>query len=42
VRGVYDGLKDDEIQKLIVDIKDLLNEKVITKRFMNGFSNNPN
>lgn len=41
VRGIYDGLKEDEIQKLIVDIKDLLKEKITTKRFMNGFSNNP-
>lgn len=42
VRGIYDGLKEDEIQKLIKDIKGLLKEKVVTKRFMNGFSNNPN
>ena len=28
VRGIYDGLKEDEIQKLLVDIKDLLKEKV--------------
>jgi protein SCO1 len=41
VRGVYDGLKEDEIQKLLLDIKSLLKEKVTTKRFMNGFSNNP-
>ena len=41
VRGIYDGLKEDEIQKLMGDIKELLNEKVTTKRFMNGFSNNP-
>jgi len=27
VRGIYDGLKEDEIQKLLVDIKDLLKEK---------------
>lgn len=26
VRGIYDGLKKDEIEKLITDIKDLLNE----------------
>ena len=42
VRGIYDGLKEEEIQKLLVDIKGLLKEKVIPKRFMNGFSNNPN
>lgn len=42
VRGIYDGLKEDEIQKLFRDIKGLLKEKITTKRFMNGFSNNPN
>ncbi len=41
LRGIYDGLKEDEVQKLITDIKGLLKEKVTTKRFMNGFSNNP-
>jgi protein SCO1 len=41
VRGIYDGLKEDEIQKLLIDIKGLLKEKITTKRFMNGFSNNP-
>ena len=40
--GVYDGLKNDEVDKLINDIKGLLKEKVTTKHFMNGFSNNPN
>jgi protein SCO1/2 len=42
VRGIYDGLHEDEIQKLLSDIKNLLQEKVEAKRFMNGFSNNPN
>ena len=42
VRGIYDGLKEEEIQKLLSDIKDLLKEKVDHQRFMNGFSNNPN
>ncbi len=42
VRGIYDGLKEDEIQKLLVDVKDLLKEKVDHSRFMGGFSNNPN
>lgn len=42
VRGIYDGLKEDEIQKLIADIADLLKEKVDHTRFMNGFNNNPN
>ena len=42
VRGIYDGLRDAEIQKLLGDIKGLLKEKVDHPRFMNGFSNNPN
>lgn len=42
VRGIYDGLKEDEIQKLMTDINSLLKEKVAPKRFMTGFSNNPN
>lgn len=42
VRGIYDGLKEEEIQKLMTDIKGLLKEKVAPKRFMTGFSNNPN
>ena len=43
VRGmVYDGLNNDEVEKLITDIKGLLKEKITTKRFMNGFSSNPN
>lgn len=42
VRGIYDGLKEDEIQKLMVDIKGLMKETVAPKRFMTGFSNNPN
>ena len=42
VRGIYDGLKEEEMQKLMGDIKGLLKEKVSPKRFMTGFSNNPN
>ncbi len=42
VRGIYDGLKEDEIQKLMIDINGLLKEKVAPKRFMSGFTNNPN
>ena len=43
VRGMaYDGLSNDEVEKLITDIKGLLKEKITTKRFMNGFSSNPN
>lgn len=41
VRAIYDGLKENEIQKLMGDIDALLGEKVKAKRFMNGFSNNP-
>lgn len=43
VRGmVYDGLNNDEVEKLIADIRGLLKEKVKTKHFMNGFSSDPN
>lgn len=42
VRGIYDGLKEDEIQKLLNDIPALMKEKVSTSRFLNGFSNSPN
>lgn len=43
VRGmVYDGLNNEEVDKLITDIKGLLKEKITTKHFMNGFSNTPN
>jgi len=43
VRGmVYDGLSNDEVDKLITDIKGLLKEKITSKRFMNGFSSDPN
>lgn len=42
VRGIYDGLNEEEMQKLFRDIKGLLKEKITPKRFMNGFSNNPN
>ena len=31
VRGIYDGLKEDEIQKLLKDIKGLLNENYQTR-----------
>ncbi len=42
VRGIYDGLVEEDMQKLFKDIKGLLKEKLTTKRFMNGFSNTPN
>lgn len=43
VRGmVYDGLSNEEVDNMIRDIKGLLKEKITSKRFMNGFSNNPN
>jgi hypothetical protein len=38
---VYDGLRDDEMKNLLQDIKDLLKEKRVPKRFMDGFGNNP-
>jgi protein SCO1 len=41
VRGIYDGLKNDEIQKLIKDVNAVLKEKVDHTRFMSGFSNSP-
>jgi protein SCO1/2 len=41
VRGIYDGLKEEEIQKLLRDIPELLQERTGTSRFMNGFSNAP-
>jgi len=41
VRGIYDGLKEDEVQKLIKDIGELLKEKVDHTRFMTGFGNSP-
>ena len=41
VRGIYDGLQEDDVQKLMIDVEALLKEKVTTKRFMNGFDNNP-
>jgi protein SCO1/2 len=41
VRGIYDGLKEEEIKKLLKDIPLLLKEKIDHKRFMNGFSNSP-
>jgi protein SCO1/2 len=41
VRGIYDGLIEAEIQKLLLDIPALMKEKVEPGRFLNGFSNNP-
>jgi protein SCO1 len=42
VRGIYDGLKEAEVDKMITDIKSLLKEKVDHTRFINGFGNSPN
>lgn len=42
VRGIYDGLDEKEIQKLMTDIPELMKEKVDHTRFLNGFSNSPN
>ncbi len=41
VRGIYDGLKNDELEKLQKDIKAVLKEKVDHTRFMSGFGNSP-
>ncbi|RYG53282.1 MAG: SCO family protein [Chitinophagaceae bacterium] len=41
VRGIYDGLKSDEVDQMMRDIRDLLEEKVKSARFLTGFSNNP-
>jgi protein SCO1/2 len=41
VRGIYDGLVENEIQKLFKDIPLLMEEKVKPTRFVNGFGNNP-
>lgn len=42
VRGIYDGLKEEELKKLMEDIPGLLKEEIKPTRFMNGFSNTPN
>ena len=42
VRGIYDGLIEDEVTKLMIDIPELMKEKVDHTRFLNGFSNTPN
>jgi protein SCO1/2 len=40
--GVYDGLKEEEITKLIADILALIKEKALKGNFVNGiFNNNP-
>jgi protein SCO1/2 len=42
VRGIYDGLIEEEIQKLLKDIPEVMKEKIDHARFLNGFSNTPN
>jgi len=43
VRGIYDGLKNDELDKLSTDIKELLKEtKDPQARISSPFSNSPN
>lgn len=42
VRGVYDGLIEKEVQQLMLNIPELLQEKVDHTRFLNGFSSSPN
>ena len=41
LRGIYDGLKSDEVDQMLKDIRSLLEEKVTSTRFLTGFSNNP-
>ncbi len=42
VRGIYDGLKQEEVEKLINDIKGLLKESKSTPSGISSpFSNNP-
>ncbi len=41
VRGIYDGLIEEDIQKLLKDIPELMKEKIDHARFLNGFSNTP-
>lgn len=42
VRGIYDGTKTDEVDKMITDIKDLLKEKSNHRNFLNNMGNTPN
>jgi len=42
VRGIYDALVEDDVNKLMKNIPELLDEKVEPARFLNGFSNTPN
>ena len=43
VRGIYDGLRQDELNKLSADIKELLKETPDARRgLISPFSNNPN
>ena len=42
VRGVYDGLKNDELDKLSGNIKDLLKERKTAVFSNSTFTNNPN
>jgi protein SCO1/2 len=43
LRGIYDGLKKDELTKLDKDIRLLLKERYSGPRFVNGiFQNSPN
>ena len=42
VRGIYDGLKKDELKKMDTDIRDLLKEKGAKPGYVNNlFNNNP-
>jgi protein SCO1/2 len=41
VRGIYDGLKNNEVDKMMQDIRGLLGERVKSVHFLGGFNNNP-
>ncbi len=42
VRGIYDGTKTAEVDKMIGDIKDLMKEKSNKSNFLNNMGNTPN
>lgn len=42
VRGIYDGTKSSEVDKMIADIKDLMKEKANKSNFLGNMGNTPN
>lgn len=41
LRGIYDGIINEEVDQMMIDIRTLLGEKVKSVHFVGGFSNNP-